>query len=235
MVRQSFTGLVISQGKMNKTIKVRVKKIKYNRVVHKDIVEYKDFMVHDELNKCQEGDVVRIQYVRPLSAKKRFAVAQIMKYKGTEWMKYQADAPQQVAEEELQKLQQYNTERLERSRLAGGNVEVQELELLQRHFAWGGQDPKKVEEVQAKYGITSWPPTNKVLELEPTKLKKELENLNIEIATTTFIPVARQMLEKSPEKADEILTSAGHDPAVLKPSIKRNILARQLFRQYNQV
>lgn len=235
MARQSFTGLVISQGKMSKTIKVRVKKIKYNRVVHKDIVEYKDFMVHDELNKCQEGDVVRIQYVRPLSAKKRFAVAEIMKYKGTEWMKYQADAPQQVAQEELTKLQQYTQERLERHRLAGGDPQVEELELLQRHFAWGGQNSKKVEEIQQKYGISSWPPTDKVIELEPTKLKAQLNELNIEIETATFIPVARQMLEQTPEKADEMLSTAGHDPATMKSSIKRNILARQLFRQYNQL
>ena len=36
-------------------------------------------MVHDEGDKCSVGDFVRIQQCRPLSAAKRFALAEIIR------------------------------------------------------------------------------------------------------------------------------------------------------------
>ncbi|KAK9464358.1 hypothetical protein V1512DRAFT_268543 [Lipomyces arxii] len=87
-MRQNFLGMVISQGKMAKTIKVRVqipvKKSRLNAVVNKR----HDFLVHDEGEICREGDIVRIESTRPLSARKFFAVAEIKNPIGQVFQKY---------------------------------------------------------------------------------------------------------------------------------------------------
>ncbi|KAK9366479.1 hypothetical protein V1509DRAFT_629561 [Lipomyces kononenkoae] len=88
-MRQNFVGLVISQGKMAKTVKVRVQipvqNSRYKLVVNKR----RDFLVHDEGDICREGDIVRIESTRPLSARKFFAVAEIKTAYGQELQKYQ--------------------------------------------------------------------------------------------------------------------------------------------------
>lgn len=107
-MRPSKVGVVISQGKMQKTVKVRIQNTNWNRHVDKYLVSYRNMLVHDELNKCREGDVVRIQYVRPLSPKKSWAVAEFIKLKGTSWVKYLEEIPAQVQKEELEKLEEFN-------------------------------------------------------------------------------------------------------------------------------
>lgn len=107
MAKQNFVGMVISHGKMNKTVKVRVQRMHFNKIINKDIVRFTDFLVHDEANKCKEGDIVRIQYVRPLSARKSFAVSEILRNKGLSWIQYREEAPAKVKAEELQKIAEY--------------------------------------------------------------------------------------------------------------------------------
>ena len=67
MAKQNFIGLVVSQGKMAKTVKVRVQRKVYDTRIHKEVIKRKDYLVHDEGNLCKEGDVVRIESIPKLS------------------------------------------------------------------------------------------------------------------------------------------------------------------------
>lgn len=75
IVRQ---GVVVSAGKMDKTVVVkvvsRVKSPIYKKVVQKS----KKFKAHDELNQCGIGDTVKIMETRPLSKDKHFRVVEIV-------------------------------------------------------------------------------------------------------------------------------------------------------------
>ncbi|MBW4621550.1 MAG: 30S ribosomal protein S17 [Cyanosarcina radialis HA8281-LM2] len=77
MAVKEQVGLVVS-NKMQKTVVVAVE----NRVSHqkygKIVVKTKKYKVHDEEEKCQEGDRVRIQETRPLSRTKRWTVIEVL-------------------------------------------------------------------------------------------------------------------------------------------------------------
>jgi small subunit ribosomal protein S17 len=77
MAVKERVGLVVSD-KMDKTVVVAVE----NRAPHpkyrKIVVQTKRYKVHDEENKCQVGDRVRIQETRPLSRTKRWTVISIL-------------------------------------------------------------------------------------------------------------------------------------------------------------
>ncbi|KTW27725.1 30S ribosomal protein S17 [Pneumocystis carinii B80] len=77
-MRQNFKGIVVSSGLMNKTVKVKVIRKVLHPKVHKLITLHKNYLVHDEGSVCKNGDLVRIEACRPLSARKRFAVAEIL-------------------------------------------------------------------------------------------------------------------------------------------------------------
>jgi len=70
-------GLVVS-SKMDKTVIVmvedRVKHPKYGKVVRRT----RNYVAHDEENACGVGDRVVLAETRPLSATKRWRVAQIV-------------------------------------------------------------------------------------------------------------------------------------------------------------
>lgn len=77
MAVKEKVGVVVSD-KMEKTVVVAVE----NRSAHpkygKIVVKTKRFKAHDEENKCQEGDRVRIRETRPLSRTKRWLVTEIL-------------------------------------------------------------------------------------------------------------------------------------------------------------
>jgi len=79
MAVKERVGLVVSD-KMDKTVVVAVE----NRAPHpkyrKIVVQTKRYKVHDEENKCQIGDRVRILETRPLSRTKRWTVAEILSH-----------------------------------------------------------------------------------------------------------------------------------------------------------
>lgn len=77
-MRQNFKGIVISSGLMKKTVKVRVARQILHPKVQKMITLHKNYLVHDEGSVCENGDLVRIEACRPLSARKRFSVAEIL-------------------------------------------------------------------------------------------------------------------------------------------------------------
>lgn len=76
--RITRVGEVVSAGKMDKTVVVkvvsRVKSPIYKKVVQKS----KTFKVHDENNECGVGDKVLIMETRPLSKDKYFRIVEII-------------------------------------------------------------------------------------------------------------------------------------------------------------
>jgi small subunit ribosomal protein S17 len=75
--RQEKVGIV-SSNKMQKTVVVTVVR-QVSHPLYKRVVRYsKNFMAHDEKNQCQIGDTVRIVETRPLSARKRWRVVEVV-------------------------------------------------------------------------------------------------------------------------------------------------------------
>ncbi|MEQ9359658.1 30S ribosomal protein S17 [Coleofasciculus chthonoplastes] len=77
MAVKERVGLVVS-NKMDKTVVVAVENRSPHPKYGKIIVNTKRYKAHDEENRCQEGDRVRIQETRPLSRTKRWQVTDIL-------------------------------------------------------------------------------------------------------------------------------------------------------------
>lgn len=77
MAIKERVGLVVS-NKMEKTVVVAIENRSPHPKYGKIVVTTKRYKVHDEENKCQEGDRVRIQETRPLSKTKRWNVIEIL-------------------------------------------------------------------------------------------------------------------------------------------------------------
>ncbi|MGH9396582.1 MAG: 30S ribosomal protein S17 [Terriglobia bacterium] len=75
--RQEKVGIVTS-NKMQKTVVVTVER-QINHPLYKRVVRRSgNFLAHDEKSECRMGDTVRIQETRPLSALKRWRVAEVI-------------------------------------------------------------------------------------------------------------------------------------------------------------
>lgn len=72
---------VVTSNKMDKTISVSVGRRIKHPVYKKYINRTTKFMVHDEKNECQEGDLVKIMETRPLSRNKRWRLVEIIERK----------------------------------------------------------------------------------------------------------------------------------------------------------
>ena len=77
MAVKEKVGVVVS-AQMDKTIVVAVENRSPHPKYGKIIVKTKKFKAHDQQNKCQEGDRVRIQETRPLSKTKRWVMTEIL-------------------------------------------------------------------------------------------------------------------------------------------------------------
>ena len=75
--RRRLTGVVTS-NKMQKSVIVEITWTYRHRLYKKVVQQRKRVMAHDELG-CQIGDNVRIVESRPLSAKKRWVVEEILR------------------------------------------------------------------------------------------------------------------------------------------------------------
>ena len=75
--RKELVGKVVS-SKKNKTITVVVETYKKDPLYGKRVKYSKKYAVHDESNKAQVGDTVRIVETRPLSKTKYFYVKEIV-------------------------------------------------------------------------------------------------------------------------------------------------------------
>lgn len=68
---------IVASDKMTKTVTVRVDRLVKHPVYRKYIKKRKKFMAHDEMG-AKIGDKVRIVETRPLSARKRWRVVEII-------------------------------------------------------------------------------------------------------------------------------------------------------------
>ncbi|MBL7068078.1 MAG: 30S ribosomal protein S17 [Candidatus Marinimicrobia bacterium] len=75
--KKSLIGKVISNN-MDKTIVVTIERIVKHSVYGKYIRRTSKCYAHDPQNKCQVGDVVRVEESRPLSRKKRWQLVEVL-------------------------------------------------------------------------------------------------------------------------------------------------------------
>ena len=73
MAKKTYTGKIVS-NKMDKTVVVGVTRLFQHPVYKKTVKRVTKFKAHDENNKCQIGDIVKIIETRPLSKDKRWLV-----------------------------------------------------------------------------------------------------------------------------------------------------------------
>lgn len=76
--RRRLLGRVTSD-KMDKTVVVAVDRTMRHPLYRKVVRTTKKYMAHDEENKCEVGDIVRIVESRPISKNKRWVVQEIVK------------------------------------------------------------------------------------------------------------------------------------------------------------
>lgn len=75
--RKQRTGVVVSD-KMDKSITVQVETRQKHPMYGKYIKTTKKFMAHDDSNTAGIGDTVRIMETRPMSARKRWRLVEIV-------------------------------------------------------------------------------------------------------------------------------------------------------------
>jgi small subunit ribosomal protein S17 len=71
--KKIYTGKVVSNG-MDKTVVVAVTRLFQHPEYKKTVRRVTKFKAHDEKNRCQIGDTVKIIETRPLSKEKRWVV-----------------------------------------------------------------------------------------------------------------------------------------------------------------
>lgn len=76
-MRKQRVGYVVS-NKMEKSISVSVERRLKHPMYGKFVKKNKKFLAHDEKNECQIGDLVRIVETRPLSARKRWRLVEVL-------------------------------------------------------------------------------------------------------------------------------------------------------------
>ncbi len=76
-LRKERVGVVFS-NKMDKSITVNVKRKEKHPMYGKFVNKSKRFIAHDEDNKCDIGDTVRIMETRPMSKNKKWRLVEII-------------------------------------------------------------------------------------------------------------------------------------------------------------
>ncbi len=92
---KSFIG-VVSSDKADKTIVIAVENRKTHPVYKKQYSVTKKFIAHDEKNEAAIGDTVQIVETKPISRRKRFALAKIVSRAP---IKHEEASPEQPEEE----------------------------------------------------------------------------------------------------------------------------------------
>ncbi|XP_078150972.1 uncharacterized protein LOC144546284 [Carex rostrata] len=75
---KNVVGIVVS-NKMQKSVVVAVDRLFHNKLYNRYVKRTSKFMAHDENNDCNIGDQVRLDNSRPLSKRKHFVVAEILR------------------------------------------------------------------------------------------------------------------------------------------------------------
>ncbi|CAD5181008.1 unnamed protein product [Musa acuminata subsp. malaccensis] len=71
-------GIVVS-NKMQKSVVVAVDRLFHHKLYNRYVKRTSKFMAHDEKNQCNIGDRVRLDSSRPLSKRKHWVVAEILR------------------------------------------------------------------------------------------------------------------------------------------------------------
>ena len=74
---QAIFGKVVS-NKMQKTVLVEVTRVEKHEFYGKVVRKKSKFKAHDEENRCQIGDNVKVVYSRPISKDKHWRVSEIL-------------------------------------------------------------------------------------------------------------------------------------------------------------
>ncbi|GAA5886109.1 hypothetical protein JCM16303_000045 [Sporobolomyces ruberrimus] len=74
-----LVGKVIKHGKMQQTITVEVERRMTDHKTLKEFKKHSKYLVHDADSQCVVGDQVKIRNCRPVSARKRFELIQVVK------------------------------------------------------------------------------------------------------------------------------------------------------------
>ncbi|SCW00392.1 LAFE_0C03180g1_1 [Lachancea fermentati] len=228
MARQNFLGLVVSQGKMQKTVKVRVERKVFNKRINKELFHRKDYLVHDEGEVSREGDLVRIEATRPLSKRKFFSIAEIIKNKGQQFALFESQAKVNVAKEEAKKTGEFLKRRqmLENDK----SVLLEDIRQIQDTLA-RGESPETLAEIKARYGIESFTPetVKELLQLNVLALEQEVLKQRSKIVT---VQARVQELLEDEEASNKFLEGNGvEDPASLKSNIRKNLLRKYVMQQ----
>ena len=102
-MRKVRTGSVVRVG-MDQTAVVEMVWKQRNRLYRKQVRRVARFMVHDVLNQCQLGDVVRIEETRPISKTKHWRLMEVLERRQVAEVRpieLEADAEALDAAEEL--------------------------------------------------------------------------------------------------------------------------------------
>ncbi|CAI4035659.1 hypothetical protein SMKI_13G3100 [Saccharomyces mikatae IFO 1815] len=234
MARQNFLGLVVSQGKMQKTVKVRVERKVFNKKINKELFHRRDYLVHDEGEISREGDLVRIEATRPLSKRKFFAIAEIIRNKGQQFALYESEAQLSVAKEEAQKAKEFLDKRSAReNKLNEETTLLRDIKIIQDALS-KGSTPKELSEIKHRYGIQdfSQDTVRQLLQLDISILEVDVEK-------------QRSMIDRIQSRLSELLSDdlrgnqflkdhGVEDPLNLKKNIRKNLLKKHVMMDLQQ-
>ncbi|CDO93840.1 unnamed protein product [Kluyveromyces dobzhanskii CBS 2104] len=231
MARQNFIGMVISQGKMQKTVKVRVETKVFEKRINKELFRRKDYLVHDESEVSREGDLVRIEATRPLSKRKFFSVAEIIRNKGQQFALFQEQAKTNVATEENQKTEAFLKRREQKQDVE--STLLSDVRVLQKAHADGTEDSAAVKEIKSRYGIDKFSPESlkQILQLDIIGIESR-----VKLQQERIDSITERLAEytKNETLANEFLLSKGlENPQLLKKNIKKNILRKHILEEVN--
>ncbi|QPG76442.1 hypothetical protein FOA43_003831 [Brettanomyces nanus] len=230
MARQNFVGFVVSQGKMDKTIKVRVMQKVFDKKIQKELLKKKDYLAHDESNICREGDLVRIEATRPLSARKFFSVAEIKKNKGQQFAKYQSEAKLRVEREEQNKTALFLKSRSINDQLVRNALyeDLDSIKDLKGKQQYSPDELEKLDKLKEKYGITSWDEqfeNQELFQSDIVYLSQKIEGIKSQLKVTQ---VLQELLSDSESPAYKVACEKMGITESTKANIKKNLMRKFL-------
>ena len=225
---------------MAKTVKVRVQTKTYEPKIHKEILKRKDYLVHDEGDLCKEGDIVRIQQIPKISARKYFAIAEIKVNRGQQFAQYEELARNKVKQEEEQKLQDFVDQKNQFTSIVTQIEDLRKLDQIANR-AQSAEDSgarqallAEINDIKTKYSIDSWPSTKPILPLEINHQEHELTEMEKRRANISTI-LDKLMAEEHSEKRTEILAQVSTTPAdQLKKHTVKNLLRKYVMNPNNE-
>lgn len=233
MARQNFIGIVVSQGKMQKTVKVRVETKKFNKRINKELLHRKDYMVHDEGEVAREGDMVRIESTRPLSKHKFFAIAEIIKNKGQQFAHFEKIAIEKVQKEETIKNEIFLKQRDKLNKLLQEKSLLHDIKIIQDHF----KDPSdqflltEINKIKEKYQINDNLTQDTIKQILNLDILKMEQNLNEEKELLLGLDDRiTQILNDNDSCISFLKEKNVKNPENLKQNIKKNLIRKYLIK-----